>query len=176
MKYFVQIAGREVVVEITGDAVRVDGEPVAAVLEPLPGTPLCQLHLGDRTVVLEVASGERGTWELGHRGERWEAEVVDERTRHIRSLTGGDRVRSGAGEVKAPMPGLVVRLLVEPGQRVEAGAGLVVLEAMKMENQIKASAAGVVVALRVEAGHAVEKGQVLVVLGPQGGEELGAGA
>jgi pyruvate carboxylase subunit B len=169
MKYFVQIAGREVVVELTGDAVRVDGELVSAVLEALPGTPLRQLHLGDRTVVLEVVSGGRGIWELGQRGERWEAEVIDERTRHIRSLTGGDRVRTGAGEVKAPMPGLVVRLLVEPGQRVEAGAGLVILEAMKMENQIKASAPGVVLALRVEAGQAVEKGQVLVVLGPEGG-------
>jgi pyruvate carboxylase subunit B len=175
MKYFVQIAGREVVVELTGDAVRVDGVLVPAVLESLPGTPLRQLRLGDRAVVLEVVSGGRGTWELGHRGERWEAEVIDERTRHIRSLTGGDRVRSGAGEVKAPMPGLVVRLLVEPGQRVEAGAGLVVLEAMKMENQIKASAAGVVAALRVEAGQAVEKGQVLVVLGPEGGAGSAAG-
>ena len=176
MKYLVQIGGREVVVELEGDAVRVDGELVSAVLEPLPGTPLRQLRLGDRTLVLEVVSGGRGTWEVGYRGERWDAEVIDERTRHIRSLTGGERARSGAGEVKAPMPGLVVRMLVEPGQRVEAGTGLAVLEAMKMENQIKASAAGVVLALRVEPGQAVEKGQVLVVLGPLGGAAPGAGA
>ncbi len=56
------------------------------------------------------------------------------------------------------MPGLVLRVLVEPGQRVEAGAGLVVLEAMKMENQIKAPAAGVVEAVRVEAGTGGRKG------------------
>jgi pyruvate carboxylase subunit B len=166
MKYFVQIGGREVVVELDGGAIRVDGEPVTAVLEPLPGTPLRQLRVGDRSVVLDVVDRGRGAWELGHRGERWDAEVIDERTRHIRSLTGGERPRSGAGEVKAPMPGLVVRVLVEPGQRVEAGAGLVVLEAMKMENQIKAPAAGMVVSVRVEAGQAVEKGQVLVALGP----------
>jgi len=176
MKYFVQIGAREVVVEIEGDAIRVDGELVSAVLEPLPGTPLRQLRLGDRTVVLEVVGGGRGAWELGHRGERWAAEVVDERTRHIRTLTGGERPRSGAGEVKAPMPGLVVRVLVEPGQRVEAGAGLAVLEAMKMENQIKAPTAGVVVAVRVAAGQAVEKGQVLVALGPVDEGQPGGGA
>jgi len=176
MKYFVQIAGREVVVELAGDAVRVDGELVSAVLEPLPGTPLRQLRLDDRTVVLEVVPGGRGVWELGHRGDRWEAEVVDERTRHIRSLTGGERARSGAGEVRAPMPGLVVRVLVETGQRVEAGAGLAVLEAMKMENQIKAPATGVVAALRVGPGQAVEKGQVMVVLAPPEGGETGPGA
>jgi biotin carboxyl carrier protein len=60
------------------------------------------------------------------------------------------------------MPGLIVRVLVEPGQEVEAGAGLVVLEAMKMENELKASAAGTVSAIRSQAGEAVEKGQVLV--------------
>ena len=166
MKYFVQIAGREVVVELDGGAIRVDGELVSAILETLPGTPLRQLRLGDRTVVLEVVGAGRGAWELGHLGERWEAEVIDERTRHIRTLTGGERARSGAGEVKAPMPGLVVRVLVEPGDRVAAGAGLAVLEAMKMENQIKAPVAGVVLSVRVQTGQAVEKGQVLVALGP----------
>jgi len=168
MKYFVQVAGVEVEVAIEAGGVRVDGELVPAVLEPLPGTPLRQLRIGDQRVVFSVASPERGLWELGHRGERWEASVVDERTRHIRSLTGGGRARAGAGEVKAPMPGLVLRVLVEPGQVVEAGAGLAVLEAMKMENQIKAPVAGVVEAVRVEAGKAVEKGQVLVVLAALG--------
>jgi pyruvate carboxylase subunit B len=60
------------------------------------------------------------------------------------------------------MPGLVVRVQVEPGVRVSAGDGLVVLEAMKMENELKAPAGGVVKRVRVAAGEAVEKGQVLV--------------
>jgi biotin carboxyl carrier protein len=62
------------------------------------------------------------------------------------------------------MPGLVVRVQVEPGQQVAAGAPLVVLEAMKMENQLKAPAAGMIAEVRVVAGAAVEKGQVLVTL------------
>jgi pyruvate carboxylase subunit B len=164
MKYFVQVGGTEFEIDIDADGVRVGGEPVAAALEPLPGTPLRQLRLGARTIVFSVGSTSRGAWELGCRGERWEAAVIDERTRHIRSLTGEGRQRAGAGEVKAPMPGLVLRVLVEPGQPVAAGAGLAVLEAMKMENQIKAPAAGVVRAVRVAAGTAVEKGQILMVL------------
>jgi biotin carboxyl carrier protein len=60
------------------------------------------------------------------------------------------------------MPGLVVKVLAEPGQAVAAGAGLVVLEAMKMENELKAPASGVVGAVLARAGEAVEKGQALI--------------
>ena len=60
------------------------------------------------------------------------------------------------------MPGLVVRVQVEPGQPVSSGAGLVVLEAMKMENELRATTAGTVRRVRVRPGEAVEKGQVLV--------------
>ena len=78
--------------------------------------------------------------------------MIDERTRHIRSLTGaGDRPR-GRAALKAPMPGLVVRVQVERGRRVAAGAGVVVLEAMKMENELKAAAAAVVTVGPGQAG------------------------
>ena len=60
------------------------------------------------------------------------------------------------------MPGLVVRVQVEPGQEVAAGMPVIVLEAMKMENQLKAAAPARVAAVRVQAGQAVEKGQVLL--------------
>jgi biotin carboxyl carrier protein len=88
--------------------------------------------------------------------------VVDERTRHVRSLTSGAGQRRRPAALRAPMPGLVVRILVEAGQEVGIGAGLVVLEAMKMENELKAPAGGTVSAVQVRAGEAVEKGQVLV--------------
>jgi pyruvate carboxylase subunit B len=67
------------------------------------------------------------------------------------------------------MPGLVLRLEVETGQRIEAGAGLLVLEAMKMENEIRAPVGGVVERIQVGAGQAVEKGAVLIEIAePQG--------
>jgi pyruvate carboxylase subunit B len=64
------------------------------------------------------------------------------------------------------MPGLVVRVLVKSGDRVQPGQGLIVIEAMKMENELRATAPSVVRAVRVDAGNAVEKGAVLVEFDP----------
>jgi biotin carboxyl carrier protein len=162
VKYIVSIAGREIEVDVAGDQVTVASATHHASLRPIPGTLSRQLVIEGRPSLLTMRSGGRGLWTLGASGDRWEAEVVDERTRHIRSLTaGGERAR-GPASLRAPMPGLVVRLLVEPGQAVDAGTGVVVLEAMKMENELKASAAGTVSAVRTQPGEAVEKGQVLV--------------
>ncbi|MCH2043115.1 MAG: acetyl-CoA carboxylase biotin carboxyl carrier protein subunit [Saprospiraceae bacterium] len=67
--------------------------------------------------------------------------------------------------IKAPMPGLVLDILVEEGAEVKKGDSILILEAMKMENVIKAAADGIIGAIKVEKGTAVEKNQVLVSLG-----------
>jgi biotin carboxyl carrier protein len=74
------------------------------------------------------------------------------------------RAGSGPLEVKAPMPGKIVRVLVEPGQEAVAGQGIVVVEAMKMENELRASRGGRVKDVLVHEGQAVENGALLVVL------------
>ena len=74
------------------------------------------------------------------------------------------RAASGAARVAAPMPGKLVRVLVEPGQDVAAGQGLVVMEAMKMENEIRAPRAGRVREVPVQECQAVETGALLVLL------------
>ncbi|MEE8573603.1 MAG: biotin/lipoyl-containing protein, partial [Gemmatimonadota bacterium] len=102
-----------------------------------------------------------------HRSETWPVAVVDERTRQLRELTGQQGKQQTGGVVKAPMPGLVLRLEVEVGQRVEAGAGVVVLEAMKMENEIKSTGSGVVKTIHVSVGEAVDKGAPLVEVGEE---------
>ena len=73
---------------------------------------------------------------------------------------------AAGGPVRAPMPGLVVRVEVTVGQEVAAGTGLVVVEAMKMENELRAHSRGLVEQIHVEAGQRVEKGAPLVTLGP----------
>ncbi|HET9466436.1 MAG TPA: biotin/lipoyl-containing protein [Gemmatimonadales bacterium] len=162
MKYVVVVDGQTIEVEVDGERVTVAGRAGTATLSAIPGTPLRQLLFDGRPTVLSVESLGAGRWALAPDGERWEVEVLDERTRHIRSLTSsGDRQRA-APVLKAPMPGLVLRVQVAPGQRVLAGAGLVVLEAMKMENELKATAPAIVKTVRVQAGSAVEKGQVLL--------------
>jgi biotin carboxyl carrier protein len=162
MKYVVLLDGHTVEVEVDGEQISIDGTARRATLTVIPGTPLRQLLLDGRPVTLSVEALGRGRWIVTPKGERWELEVLDERTRHIRSLAGGNDRRRAAGVLRAPMPGLVVRVQVEPGQKVEPGAPLVVLEAMKMENELKASAPAVVKGVRVVPGEAVEKGQVLV--------------
>jgi pyruvate carboxylase subunit B len=162
VKYTVILDGQSMEVEIDGDHVTVGGQVYAASLGIIPGTPLRQLLVDGRPSTLAMESLGRGRWALTPAGERWEVEVLDERARHIRTLSAGADRPAVSQVLKAPMPGLVLRVHVAAGQQVAAGAGLVVLEAMKMENELKSVSAAVVRAVRVTPGEAVEKGQVLV--------------
>jgi biotin carboxyl carrier protein len=172
VKYYVHVGEppRTVEVETAGGQVTVNGTTVEAHLAAVPGTPLYHLLLGGEswTVAAQpVEDGERGRggrWILGLVGERVQVEVIDERTRQIEALTGRRPVATLSGAVVAPMPGLVLRIQVVEGQHVEAGAGLVVVEAMKMENELRAPRAGVVSKLHVAVGQAVEKGALLVTV------------
>ena len=100
-------------------------------------------------------------------GTRYAAEVVDERTRALQALGMGAEGGSGAETISTSMPGKVVALLVQEGQEVSAGDGIVVVEAMKMENELRCAADGVVEAICVAVGDAVDGGTLLVRLGPR---------
>jgi pyruvate carboxylase subunit B len=162
VKYIVTVDGQEVVVEVDGGVVRVGDRIVEAHLSPVPGTPLRHLLLDGESLTLAMSRQETGRWDVQLHGSHYGAEVLDERTRHIRSLTGDGSVPRGPSHLKAPMPGLVARILVAPGQAVTHGQGLVVLEAMKMENELRAGAPGTVRAIAAAPGQAVEKGEILI--------------
>jgi pyruvate carboxylase subunit B len=162
MKYFVTIGETTREVTVDGDQVTVDGEAFQAHLSPVPGTPLRHLLLGHASYTLTFDRLDRGQWAVGFHGERLLIEVVDERTRHIRSLTGVAETQEAGGTLRAPMPGLVTRVQVEAGQTVAVGQPVITLEAMKMENELRSPVAGVVRAVLVSPGQAVEKGAVLV--------------
>jgi biotin carboxyl carrier protein len=98
---------------------------------------------------------------LAIRGRRFNAEVRDPRAlRSRRAAAPGE----GAKKVTAPMPGKIVRRLVEEGQQVEAGAALFVIEAMKMQNEIKAPKPGTVRQLSAVEGAPVNAGDVLAII------------
>jgi pyruvate carboxylase subunit B len=164
MKYVVRLAGRSIEVEVNGERVAVNGVEHQAELRRVGATPVRNLLVdGESWIIpIEPAGKGGGRWLVQRRGERFEAEVLDERTHHIQSLVSDSRVAAGPVALKAPMPGLVVRVLVEVGDQVAAGQGIVVLEAMKMENELKATGPGVVEAILVSAGQAVEKGGIVV--------------
>jgi biotin carboxyl carrier protein len=164
LRYHVAIRGRTYVIDVDGGSVTVDGEKFEAHAAAIAGTPLLHLLLGKDswTVACQQLDGRR--WALGAAGERVEVDVQDDRAKQIEALTGQGRKPVVGGVLKAPMPGLVVRVEVSAGQAVEAGEGLVVVEAMKMENELRASHKGIVAAVHVKAGDRVEKGTPLVTL------------
>ncbi|HEX9799973.1 MAG TPA: biotin/lipoyl-containing protein [Thermoanaerobaculia bacterium] len=104
-----------------------------------------------------------GAWRVGWRGRSHRVELVDPLT-HLAEEAHGDSGRKGRQVISAYMPGRVVTVSVAEGEAVEAGAPLVVLEAMKMQNEIQAERAGTVRKLHVAAGQAVEGGDPLVEL------------
>jgi pyruvate carboxylase subunit B len=82
----------------------------------------------------------------------------------IRALAGAGAAAAGPRPIVAPMPGMVVKVEVAAGDTVRAGQGIVIVEAMKMENELRASGAGRVTRVHVSKGDAVAKDQVLVEL------------
>src|ERR1700752_628255 len=84
--------------------------------------------------------------------------------KRLRSAAVAGAHAGGAARILAPMPGKIVRVMVEPGAQVEAGAGVVVVEAMKMQNEMKSPKAGVVASVNVEVGGTVNGGDGLVVI------------
>jgi len=161
VKYQVRLGGREFEIEIDGERVRVGGQSLVARQTAIPGGPLVRMAIDGKSETYAMARTRDG-WEIQNRGRRWVVEVTDERSRTLKQLVGQGRRRPEGGVVRAPMPGMVLRLEVAPGQKVVAGEGLLVLEAMKMENEIRAGSAGVIKQIFVRPGQAVEKGTDLL--------------
>ena len=166
MKYVVDVNGERTTVELTGgDEVRVGDRVLHARLTDVEGTPVSLLAVGERVYRVIARRGEgRGQYTVSIDGRTFAAEALDERARAIRDLSAAGAAAAGPAPLVAPMPGLVVRVNVEVGDQVAAGQGLVVMEAMKMENELRSSSAGTVRAVHAAAGAAVNKGAVLVEL------------
>jgi biotin carboxyl carrier protein len=166
MKVEVQVEGRPVAVELTrasrGWECRLDGaaQPVD-VVEVAPG--VLSVLLDGQSFTLHVVRQDDG-WQVHTRNGEVAAVVQDPRRWQGRT-GGGAEGRAGRQEVIAPMPGKVVRVLVSEQEKVEAGQGLLVVEAMKMQNEIPSPKKGVVEQVRVREGERVEHGAVLIVVG-----------
>jgi acetyl/propionyl-CoA carboxylase alpha subunit len=166
VKYIVRINDTEKSVSLDGDGVRYESDaPVPANLSDIERSPVEVVKLGSKVyqAIVEKREG-RGRYTIWINGYRFDVEAMDERTRAIRELSAANAAPTGPAPIKAPMPGLIVRVSVKPGDNVIAGQGVVVMEAMKMENELRATAAGRVKSVKILAGAAVEKGQMLVEL------------
>jgi biotin carboxyl carrier protein len=163
MKYIVRVGTAEVEVLLDGEQVTVDGLSTTARVSDVEGTPVRMVTIGNEVHRVVARRGEtRGRFTLWLDGFRYEVEALDERTRAIRELSGASAAASGPAPLKAPMPGMIVRINVQAGDRVTPGQSLVVMEAMKMENELRASSAGTVKTVLAQIGIAVEKGALLL--------------
>jgi biotin carboxyl carrier protein len=107
-------------------------------------------------------AGAKDTFDVAVHGRNYEVKIVD--PKRLRSGQNSDGHHHGTAEILAPMPGKVVRVHTEAGASVEKGAGLVVVEAMKMQNEMKSPREGVVVSINVKPGDTVNAGDVLAVI------------
>ena len=161
MKFQALVHDRTLDLDLTDGTLTVDGEPVDYALRRV--TPHEVLLLLDgRSLTFTVEPQEDGTTRLTHRGRSLDVRVKTERDLLLESFGMEGEDSAAARELRAPMPGLVLSVLVAPGQAVAEGDGLVVLEAMKMENELRATSAGVVETVHVEPGAAVGKNDLLV--------------
>lgn len=160
MRYHVGMNGEEVEVLLEETRLEIEGEQISATLHSL-GASEVQISLDGMRHRVHVRRTQAG-WRVHTRGRTFEITVEDERSRVIRELGGGMALKLRTPEIHAPMPGLVVRVLVDVGQEVEAGDGMLVIEAMKMENELKAEGAGLVAQVHVKPGQIVDKGDLLI--------------
>jgi len=165
VKYFIDVNDetREVVItERAGQVhISVDGEPLELSYEEADQHGQVIVLSGGRSYGLSIeGNGEEVHVTLA--GHQYRLAIEDEREHAARAA---ERERlGGGGDVTAVMPGVVVDVLVQPGDEVAEGQPLLILEAMKMQNEIAAPAAAIVEVVQVEAGTAVAAGAKLVTL------------
>ena len=162
MKLEIQIGKKSRIVELERDGqgwrARLDGQPVDAdVIEIAPHVISVLLHGESHEV--RVAAQPDGTLKLQTGLQEFSAEIIDPRAWSGRRH--GALEAEGRQQITAPMPGKVVRLLVSAGDKVEAGQGLLVVEAMKMQNEIRSPKSGTVERLLAKEGQPVNAGDIL---------------
>ncbi|MXW17542.1 MAG: biotin/lipoyl-binding protein [Gemmatimonadetes bacterium] len=174
-RYVVSLLGERHDVEVRSDGtVLIDGRPARASLASTNSAQSAgrervqgigdgySLLLDGASFALRAHGGRGGAWHLELDGRCVSAEVLDPRAHRIRRLSAKAGADSKVAPLRAPMPGLVVQVAVDEGQEVEAGDTVLIVEAMKMENELRAPAAARVKRLLAAPGDAVEKGQLLV--------------
>ena len=152
----------ELVRSENGISVSLDGQPLSADVAQVAPYVLSVL-LGGQSFELHVMPAENGTLKLQHGPHEFTAEVNDPRAWKGRKHSALEA--EGQQQIVAPMAGKVIRLLVKAGDSVEAGQGLMVIEAMKMQNEIRSPKSGKVERVLAEEGQTVTAGKLLAVVG-----------
>lgn len=139
---------------IDGKEITVDGRKLT--------THMYSLLVGNQSFTVDVTTKD-DAFTVACDGKSFQLRVLDER-RAARPGEGAAAGRDGGKEIRSIMPGKVVDVLVSVGDEVAKDQGVLIVEAMKMENEVRAAAAGKVKEIRISPGQAVESGELLIVL------------
>jgi len=162
MKYISTVNEVEYLIEIIDERhISVNGRMLTVDFNSVSGQPVYSLLVDGASFEAFVYPGEE-KWEVLLMGRQFPVTVEDERDKRLRAAAGGSVSETGEYHLKAPMPGMVVSILVEEGQKIEKGQVMLILESMKMQNELKSPRAGTVGRLRVKAGESVEQKQTLL--------------
>ncbi|MBK9154200.1 MAG: biotin/lipoyl-binding protein [Chloracidobacterium sp.] len=167
MKLRAEIGDEKLEVELHRDGdtlvAAIDGrEYRLEVSEPEPGVLLFKNEGKITEALVSARNGLGDPTEVTIRGRTHEVKLID--PKRLRGSAGGADQGDGAAEIRTAMPGKVVRIVVGPGSEVAKGDGVIVVEAMKMQNELKSPKAGVVKEVRVAEGATVTAGDVLAVI------------
>ena len=168
MAYIATVDGKECTVEVkqVGEgvfAVTIDGERTLNLDVHRKGCCSFSVIREGESFEVDLDSKGEGRYDVLIRDEYFDIEVIDEMRKKMMAIL-GEGAGAGSGEIGTAMPGKVVKVFVKEGDTVEAGDPVVVLEAMKMENEFKAPDKGVVKSVKVKEGDIVESGAILVVI------------
>ncbi len=162
--YIATINGQEYKVEILGEGkVAVNGQVYEVDFHSIGEQSLYSLLASGRSYEANIVFMD-GAWEVLLDGVLYIVHVEDERERRLRAQAGRELASQVLVRIKSPMPGLVVDVKVKPGEEVEKGQVLLLLESMKMQNEIRAPRKGTIVDVHVDPGQSVNQNQILVEL------------
>ncbi len=163
MKYYARVDSNEYEVEITEKGILLDGKLVEVDLMQSGIPELLSVLYGGRSYEMLV-NADRFNYTVNLRGELFHVQVEDERARRLNRGRKLPALPEGELAVLAPIPGLVVKVLVQDGDPIEEGQSLIILEAMKMENELRSMRNGIVKSVLVAPGQRVEQNAALIIL------------
>lgn len=167
MRFFAKIPSKEFQIEVNGlppkNTIKIDGKTIAAEFQEVGNYNLFLLLVNQRSYQTFIERRANG-YHVTINNNKYFVEVEDQRTRQIRQLIKADEQPHRQVEIKAPMPGLIVKIPVKEGDEIRKGDSLVIIEAMKMENDIRASAAGRIKKIFKKEKASVDKDAILMVI------------
>jgi len=170
MDYLVKIEDKEYIVTIDSSKhppqIKINGEPVITEFSTRSNNSEIQLLMDNRSYDVEVVKqrgSQNGDFSVFIYGREFSLYAEDERLAKIREVAGMGPGGDARMELHAPMPGLVTKILKKPGDSVARGESLIIVEAMKMENELKSLIDGTIKEIKVKAGQSIDKNALLVL-------------